>query len=260
MASILNGIDSLVDKTLDLAEVGKGSPHYGHRESWLRIMHREGAAAQWRTLIPDLASLIEGNWDWKESRGRQNWRHTQECKIADKNLSLEKCIEKGVANLGDSSWGNQVPICSGVNDGRDGKRSVDLANLSGSDLELIELKVDSNTPLYATVEVLVYGLVYRFSRRHRDALGYSPQSNPLLFAPHRVALKVLAPKAYYGDAAAALRGIEDGVTAALSGLPNEGYGMTFGFECFAEPPRSRDEITPSYCRDVILKRSPVVAR
>src|SRR5579859_421354 len=227
MAGILSGIDPLVDTALGVADVGEGQPHYQHRESWDRLAKLQGVPDRWPDLVSRMSSLIENNWDGRASRGLQNWRHSQERTIAKANASLEKCIEKGVVNVAGSAWTNQVPICSGVNDGRDGKRCVDLALLNGEDLELVELKVNSNTPLFAAVEVLIYGLVYRFSRRHRDTLGYTPRKNPLVFNVTRVALKVLAPGDYYGDRLGALKGIEDGIGIGLAALTDEGYRTTF---------------------------------
>jgi hypothetical protein len=259
MAGILNGIDALVDSELGLPKVGK-APHYHHRQSWEDLVRRQGAPDKWPTLISKMAALVETNWDGRRSRGVQNWRHTREGDIATRNSSLEKLIEKGIAKLGDDAWANQVPICSGVNDAHDGKRSVDLAYLNGEDLELIELKVDSNTPLFAAVEVLVYGLVYRLSRRHREALGYTLEKNPLVFNVRTVALKVLAPAGYYGAADAALRGIEDGVATGLGALPQDEYRMMFRFEHFGLSPERPEIITPEYCRGILGARAPMVER
>ena len=60
-----------------------------------------------------------------------------------------------------------------------------------------KLKVGSDTPLYAAMEVLQYGLLYVFSRQYRDELHYT-DDRPLLKA-RRIDLKVLAPAAYYGE-------------------------------------------------------------
>lgn len=259
MSGILMGVDPLVDAALNLTDVGR-EPHYQHMESWIRLSRQKGVPERWPKLIAEMATLIEANWTPQRSRGQQNWRHTKQLKIADRNPSPEKCLEKGIARFLDSSWSNQVPICSGLGDAHDGKRCVDLAHLSGDNLELIELKVDSNNPLFAAVEVLIYGLVYRLSRKHRETLGYQPSRNPLVFTPHSIALKVLAPADYYGSTETALKGMEDGICAGLAALPREDYRMAFLFESFRSPPITKDAITASLCEEIIQRRAPVVAR
>jgi hypothetical protein len=59
------------------------------------------------------------------------------------------------------------------------------------------LKVESNTPLSAAIQVLRYALLLMLSRKHATLLGYSKERNPLVFDFGRVHLKVLAPIAYF---------------------------------------------------------------
>lgn len=260
MASILAGIDKLVDEALGITDVGREEPHYQYKESWIRLIRQDGAPEKWRELVRKIASQIESNWDRKRSRGRQNWRHKKQLMIAEKNKSPEKRLEKRIAQFMDSSWSNQVPVCSGVNDGADGKRSVDLARFDGSELELIELKVESHTALYAAIEIPIYGLVYRFSRRHRKALGYTREENPLVFEPSWVALRVLAPAGYYCGNPVGFKGVEEGIQAGLAALSADDYRLTFCFERFDDTDTSKGLFTESVCKEVIARRGPVVCR
>ena len=61
---------------------------------------------------------------------------------------------------------------------------------------LIELKVDSDTPLKAAIEIIQYAVFYIFSRLHypSDMLD----SKALLLAK-TIQLRVLAPQTYYED-------------------------------------------------------------
>jgi hypothetical protein len=60
----------------------------------------------------------------------------------------------------------------------------------------VELKVRSSTPLYAAIEILLYGLLWLLSRRDRHVLGYT--SNPILDASI-LQLSVLALASFYID-------------------------------------------------------------
>jgi hypothetical protein len=68
-------------------------------------------------------------------------------------------------------------------------------NLAHGVWEFIELKVNSDTPLYAAMEILQYGLLFLFSRHHQQELQYDT-SKELLQAT-QIHLKVLAPSRYY---------------------------------------------------------------
>ena len=92
---------------------------------------------------------------------------------------LSRCAEQA----GRVDWSNQVPIISGIAGSSAYKRrAVDLVRcLPDGGFNFVELKVASDTPLYAAIEVLNYGLLWLLSRETRVQLGY--QSNPILDAP-----------------------------------------------------------------------------
>ena len=63
---------------------------------------------------------------------------------------------------------------------------------------LIELKTESDTPLYAAFEILLYGLIYLFSRCHMRELGYDMKDQRLLGADS-IHLRVLASDQFYKE-------------------------------------------------------------
>src|SRR5579884_2300275 len=117
--AILHEINDVIDTYLRVEDIGT-SPHYKHRKSWQRICG--GSAVDWTGLVSALASRIERNWNGKPSSGRENWRFEKQLKMDPENKK-EKRIEKVIARW--AGWANQIPTCSGVNPGGNGKRSVD---------------------------------------------------------------------------------------------------------------------------------------
>lgn len=139
------------------------------------------------------------------------WLPRQECKICDRNDSLEKMLEKAVAILAKEGqmqgWFNQCPTASGLTDASEDRRSsaskgkgrnVDLVYWSNSSdrARLVELKWNEQTddPYSAMWQIVGYGVAYIFCLIHRDKLPL--RGNPLMNASH-VALQVVAPRQYY---------------------------------------------------------------
>ncbi|MBA3454215.1 MAG: hypothetical protein H0T42_14060 [Deltaproteobacteria bacterium] len=257
MQPILDGVDDLIDEALQVSNVG-AAPHYKHKTSWNAVASRT-ALVDWHRLLERAAQRIQNNWDGEACRGKENWRFTRNPTIDPENTSPEKRIEKGIVVHCGDSWANQVPTCSGVNNGNERHRCIDLAFMEGARVELIELKdTAGNNPLFTAIEVLIYGLVYRFSRVNRRALGYSETNNPLMFAPDHIELKVLAPTEYYRKYdASGLAGLESGIKTGLGKLLLDGYGLTFGFEQFDLVHEIADGDDSHRWRDMIKGRRPV---
>ena len=94
-------------------------------------------------------------------------------------------------------WHNQIPVASGLIDGKKHKRAaVDLVRMDGNAAEMVELKWKSDTPLYALFEVLLYGLVLLLCRRKAEKFGYCGLE---LIEARVVKLAVLAPSQYYDE-------------------------------------------------------------
>jgi hypothetical protein len=168
-------------------------------------------------------------------RSPENWRFTVETYFNEKTTSTEKRLEKLFARHLEETktWANQVPTCSGFSDGRDGKRSIDLVqDLGEGRFKFYELKTVSNSPTYATVEVLLYGLIYLLARKRCAILAKTPTR---LLEAKEVQLIVLAPEGefYSGYPEGSLSELEHVVNTAIGEFAinrEPGLRMTFSFE------------------------------
>lgn len=232
--SMLAGVDDFVDQFLGLEDVGTTSPHYRHKTSCLRLSRDTGPIDGPR-LVRGMYDRIAANWPGTPCRGKHNWRLDPQTKICSHNDSPEKTFEKFVAT-NCPGWTNMVPTASGMlPDVEEGGRRIDLVHeLEPGAFEFIELKIDSDTPLYATIEILGYGLLYVHARLHRTALGYPADSRPLLNARH-IGLRVLAPQPFY--APFSLRHLEAAVSSGVATLAEQmdvGCTINFRLEQFSE--------------------------
>jgi hypothetical protein len=91
-------------------------------------------------------------------RSHENWRWPRlQPQIAAHNTSPEVVLERAIAaacgRTGRTDWANQVPVASGLIVGAaDRRRAIDLVHKRGErHFELIELKIASDTPLYAAL-------------------------------------------------------------------------------------------------------------
>jgi hypothetical protein len=167
----------------------------------LACRHLSGAAPlgfDEEALIEGIYLQVERNWRASavgRSPSIQNWRFEKQLKIDARNRSPEKTLEKAIAELAGETWANQVPTASGlVNATSDRSRNLDLVcQADPGRFEFIELKLESDTPLYAAIEMLEYGVLYLFYRLNFVA---DARDNVLL-AAKTVHLRVLAPVAYY---------------------------------------------------------------
>ena len=155
-------------------------------------------------IITMLFEQVVGNWRGHTPSRKpsyENWRHERRIEIADQNKSPEVILERAIATLAElgdlPGWYNQIPVASGLVDGRSDKRAaLDLARVDGDIAELIELKWASDTPLFALFEVLRYGLALLLSRQNAERFDYV--GRPLIDAAE-LRFVVLAPAQYYAN-------------------------------------------------------------
>ena len=179
-------------------------------------------------------AVIKNNWlaaDAEDNRdcSQQNWRWTTQTRVSPKNKSpevlLERAIASACASTNRTDWANQIPVASGlIKDAADGRRAIDLARCRGLEhYELIELKIASDTPLYAAIELLGYASLWLLSR------ATPPAHEPMLLKAKHIDLRVLAPPAYYTpfELAGLERCIDGGVRAIGQ---RRGVQMTFKFD------------------------------
>lgn len=169
-----------------------------------------------------------------KNRSSQNWRwHMPQPQIGAGNTSPEVVVERAVAAAAVASdrtdWSNQIPVASGLMAGAgDRRRAIDLARRLGErHFQLIELKIASDTPLYAAVELASYTCLWLVARDDRQA-----RPSALLDA-ERVDLRVLAPATFY--ARYDLRNVELAIDAGARALgAAHGVTMTFGYDVLDE--------------------------
>jgi hypothetical protein len=201
--SILEDVGKIIDEALGLkgCEIGK-APHYRHRESCQRLSRKPMSKFNGQALIEKIYKQVnnnrsnkdpsEENWRWKKNPEKKD-----ESRQENREKKLEVRLERKIVETS-ADWVNQVPTASGLVDEHSDKRgAIDLVHrLKDDEYEFIELKLRSDTPLYAAMEILQYGILYIFSRKDRKKLGYKEDRGPLLWAKS-VHLQVLAPHDYY---------------------------------------------------------------
>lgn len=171
-----------------------------------RLRHRSALRSLRLNSGVNLAELVHrivsSNWTTgraadNKNRSRQNWRWALQPQIGERNRSTEVVLERAIAGAcvrrGRIDWANQIPVASGLISGAaDGRRALDLAYRSGERrFQLIELKIASDTPLYAAVELLGYASAWLLARADL------PERSSVLLEAEHVDLRVLAPAPYY---------------------------------------------------------------
>ena len=189
--SLLDGVQALACSAFGIASLR-------HRSA-LRGLTSDGSAP----LIPSMMRKISDNYaqsgaSANKDRSRQNWRWCSlQPQISAANVSPEAVLERAVASAcerqGQKDWANQVPVASGLVAGAaDGRRAIDLVHRHrDGHFEFIELKIASDTPLYAAVEVIGYASLWLIARA-------DPPAHPSeLLTADVLDLRVLAPEKYY---------------------------------------------------------------
>ena len=244
MRSILDGTYQIIDQFIGVTHIGKRAPHYGNKAACLTLSDNPPNGLNGFELVERTFRRIEANWDNSPRSGKppskENWRHKPSTEKVGQRLEVR--LERAIVELEGMPWANQVPTSSGLMGAHlDKTRNIDLVYDCGNGrYKFVELKVNSNTPLFAAMEILGYGLIYLFSRLYRN-----PSDKKMLDAKS-IHLKVLAPyKYYYYITKTPVRHDEKYQLAWLEGLINDGLGtfldgfgvsMDFRFEAF--PPDS----------------------
>lgn len=201
--SILKGVNELIDSELGLNDIGE-APHHRHKRSCDRLAKSPMAGIA-SDLIGNIYEKVEENWvsDYHQ-RSKENWRFEKNTRI-DGDNGPEVRLERAIVNIPEEIWPdakcwvNQVPVASGLVDPHaDGSRKIDLVHKSGEAYEFIELKIDSDTPLYAAMEILKYGVLYIFCRQDgRVSPFIHTHEKENLLQAKKIHLRVLAPAKYY---------------------------------------------------------------
>lgn len=197
------------------------------------------------------------------SFSKENWRYEIQEWLNQKNDSPEKVLEKTVVKRRQKvgkQWVNQVPVASGVFSSGDGKRAIDLVQcLDEGKYEFAELKVAQDTPVYAAFEILLYGILYVFYRKHAIKQDDSNPTKQILKA-NSITLIAAAPLKYFARFDH-LNKFQNVLSDQLSNwtkkeLPD--VDMGFRFESFDfEDPKNGDEITNQKNVERFLLKKPL---
>ena len=200
MFSIVDGVDEIIDRSLGITHIGK-APHYKHIKS-CKLLRRNPDSFDGYEILSKIYDRIEKNYQHPENRvhvsgpSRANWRFEKVPNMDPRNPSEEKILEKTIAKWASEDWVNQVPTSSGIiNSSSDKLRNIDLVHrLSKGVYEFIELKIKSDTPLYAAFEITINGLIFLLSRVNYKAQWL--KEKPML-AANEIILQTLAPGNFY---------------------------------------------------------------
>lgn len=200
--SILDGVGPLVDDWLQTPPKGL-PPYYRHRAAALSLLNTTAAIRGTRDFLEASYETIHRNWrnsvdDGAYRASKENWRWKRHPSTSPANTSPEVTLERAIVKECGENWSNQMPTASGLAGPTADKRAaVDLVHRGEPGAySLIELKVESDNPLFAAVEILMHGLLFIWSRHHQGELGYNSRKQPVLMAT-KVTLIVLAPETYY---------------------------------------------------------------
>lgn len=271
---ILKDVNEIIDKKLGVWSIGKTSPHYRHKKACDQLHRFPLPNFSADDLLTEVYAQIETNWEKRlrnKSPSPENWRFEPHEYIAEQNKSLEIQLQRAIIKsernmpLDARKWANHVPTASGLWDHRcDKHRAIDLVHLCQGQnrydiIEFIELKVDTDGghPVYAAIEVLLYGILYIFSRRHLEVLEYKPTEQPLLQAKV-VHLVVLAPCEYYDGYQ--FEWLEREITNGLRRFiqESEGYKIDFKFHEFPKDFSIGESIRDgAFIKEALIEVAPV---
>ncbi len=217
--SIYNKVDDIIDECLRLKHIGTKSPHYGNKTSCQEINRKSKNDFDIGLMLKKIFDQIERNYE-TFSRGRdgfseENWRWKKKPKISPNNRNPETILEKAIVNATGNDWTNQIPVASGLTSATSQKHAaIDMAHrVHDKEYELFELKVGSDTPLRAAMQLMRYGLLYLFIRRE------GIDSHQDLMQANKIQLSVLAPYDYYNEYD--LRWLESVISRGLPKLIEE---------------------------------------
>ena len=198
---------NIVDGTDEIIRDAINELTHGHEWFWTKttmdeISNISPPESKFEALIDLLWEKIETNWRLAGERGGgdRNWRWAPQLYIDhEENESPETKLEKGLAGvLPKEHWTNQVPTASGlISSNSDRKRNIDLAHWDGAEtVTLIELKIASDTPIYAAFEIIRNALLLCLSRVHPEQIK---AVDPRWRRASRAHLRVVAPASFYEE-------------------------------------------------------------
>jgi hypothetical protein len=237
---VLEGVKDVIDS--HLFTDGKFREYqYSQKRTCIEFCENPPKSFDGVALVAAMYRRIEDNLHKRpidRTPSQQNWRlrstNDHDLKTpSDQNRSAEVKLERAIVEKWRGNWNYQMPIASGLfGEHSDKRRAIDLVFEHQTDhFELVELKIKSDTPLFAAMEILGYGLVYLASRIDGAGnLKYKAADLPVLRA-NKITLCVLAPAKYYGYRGS-LSWLKDAINDGLKHLPLHNLAIDFRFEQF----------------------------
>jgi hypothetical protein len=209
-SGILSGVGSLIDEHIAMVtgpdfwrKLGERPPYYLRKGIYKLLKRNIPADADLRPLAPAVLARIARNFYRAgltpgQTCSPENWRFELKRDYSLHTTSQEVRLEREwVRRQIETSWCNQIPVASGFTGPTSGKRrAIDLGwNINSESAVFVELKWDTNDPIYAAFEIFTYGILYVFARRF---LTEHYRTTPWM-GMKRVLLTVLTPAAFYDD-------------------------------------------------------------
>jgi hypothetical protein len=195
-------IDGWLDQSLEKGWKAGCAPHFSNKTTYLELLKERSQAVDFRGLIRDIDARIRSNFypPKPKSQSGKNWRFEPRSDIGSENSSPEVRLEREIVSQSKQkglAWANQSPVASGLlGPATDRRRAVDLVHerKGNAHYELIELKWNGDTPFFAAMEIVCYGLVYLLFRSHREKFT---KLEARMLEASVIGLRVLAPSFYY---------------------------------------------------------------
>jgi hypothetical protein len=257
--STFNGLYDIVDRHLDITDVGTSAPHYAHKTSALRLSKKPPNKFDSKRMLDEMLNHLVTNWQESSCRresgpSSKNWRWEKQLDISPNNTSPEKTLEKKIVSISSNDWVNQVPTASGLFDeSNDKQRNIDLVHRRNTrEYEFIELKVNNPTPLKAAIQVVQYAILYTFARFNYSSVQQQKQE---LLQAETILLCVLAPLRYYSGYN--LHWLVDSLNTGLKPfLDTHHLNLNMNFQFMAFPQDFTWPCSDQECQVALKKRIP----
>ncbi len=172
--------------------------------------------------IGAILDQIQENCPIPWSKSKKLWKLRRTLGMCENNCSTEILLERSVALLAQNGhmndWYNQCPVASGICGPENYKgMCIDLVRWEPEKQRwcFIELKWNSKNPIAAVRQILRYGAIYLYCRRHNDKLNFVDDK---LMSATNIVLQVVAPEKYYTDHHGLHRKVPDSLKQARESI------------------------------------------
>lgn len=245
-SNILDGVDAEIESLIFNEEQRREGFTLKQKRSFIALSETPPNDFDGYRLVQAAYACIENNLMLRPNRdpSQENWKlrptdDPSKIRTSRENRSPEVTLERAIVLKWPTEWTYQMPTASGLFDGYGGKhRNIDLVRKEAIDsFNFVELKWESNNPLFAALEILGYGLVYLASRTDPAGnLNYGKGSPRPVLTAKKISLSVLAPFEYYEGCRLDWleRGLDSGLKELVKSKCDDDLEMDFRFEHFPD--------------------------